>query len=63
MSTLSELLTVQEAAEKLDVSISAVKSFIDRGYLPAKRYGGSSKIHIDDLQEFATTFELTPDSE
>lgn len=29
MSTLSELLTVQEAAEKLDVSISAVTSFIE----------------------------------
>jgi excisionase family DNA binding protein len=63
MSTLSELLTVQEAAEKLDLSISAVTSFIKRGDLPAKRYGGRSRIHIDDLQEFATTFNFTSDRE
>ncbi|MFD1991902.1 helix-turn-helix domain-containing protein [Paenibacillus nicotianae] len=53
MSTFSELLTVQEAAEKLDVNISTVTSFIERGYLPAKRCGGRSRIHIDDLKEFA----------
>jgi len=57
-STLDDLLTVQEAAQRLDVSPSTLYRAISEGRLPAtrERYG-RIVIHRDDLAAYEPCYD------
>lgn len=52
-----ELLTIQQAAELLNVSVGTVRKWITSGELNAYRYGAHGRIvriTRDDIHQFAT---------
>jgi len=54
LTTAERLLTPQEVADNLVVSVFTVKAWCRTGKLPAYRIGGSQwRIRSDDLEAFA----------
>lgn len=63
MPPLKELLTIEEVSQRLCLSMSAVRHYIETGVLHAKKYWGEYKIHIEDLRDFVESYDLKPDEE
>jgi putative molybdopterin biosynthesis protein len=51
-SNRSQLLTVEEVAERLRVVTRTVRRMIDRGELPGHRMGRMVRVSEDDLERF-----------
>ena len=47
-----QLLTVEEVAERLSVSVRTVRRLIDGGELPAHRMGRMVRVSVDDLDRY-----------
>jgi excisionase family DNA binding protein len=45
-----ENLTVPEVAKIVGVTPQTVYKWIRKGQLPAKKFGGTIRVHIDDIQ-------------
>jgi excisionase family DNA binding protein len=51
-STPGDLITLQEAAERLSVHYMTAYRWVRRGELPAFKTGGRLRIRVDDLEQF-----------
>ena len=49
MTETTEMLTLNEAAERLDLHYMTVYKYVRSGKLPAKKSGGSWEISVSDL--------------
>lgn len=47
-----DFYTIYEVAEKLGFHHNTVRRMIKNGELPAKKYGNTWRIRVDDLQRF-----------
>jgi excisionase family DNA binding protein len=57
-------LSIKRAAEEMDVSVSTIKRWLDRG-LPSRKEGRIVRIHVADLDTYMnirnSPSKLTPD--
>jgi excisionase family DNA binding protein len=51
-TTITPLLTTEEAAEYLQISIRTVKNLLGDGQVPYIKIGRATRIHRDDLDTF-----------
>lgn len=54
------LIPIAAAARRLALSVSTLRRAIDRGELPAARFGRAVRISEDDLAAFVSTHRTTP---
>ena len=55
------MITVNEVAEKLNISSRMVRKLIMEGKLPALKFGNTYRIVPEDLEKFIQDSKVTPD--
>lgn len=50
-----QLLTLRQAAERLQVSMSTIRRRVDEGEIPVVRIGRNIRVRPEDLEEYIET--------
>lgn len=59
---ISELLTISEVAEKLQVSEKTVRNWVEAGKLEAFRFGQAYRIRTEDFDNFVEASRVNKDN-